>query len=269
MYRKFVAISLFFILALLMLTACQSEKIQTEAAASPTKEVLPTNTIAIPTNTTEPTATEILPTATATIEPSPTPEGQIFRDDFSGSLASAWTWKNEQKDKWTLTEDGFLQIVGQNNLLITSGSQNNLLCTALPEGDFAVSTYVLTSPNANFQQAALYIYEDGDNFVTINRGYCDLGGCETGGNGFYMDYKVNGVMGGYRIATDVTEIGLKLEKVGTILSGYYSTKPGEWTRLGRFADLFELKEVCLGAGNGADVNSDIVAQFDYFEITKP
>lgn len=268
MYRKTFMILVLFAIVILF-SGCKQAAQPTEIVTSEAQEVLPTNTQLLPSATPEPTATEVLPTATATIEPSPTPEGQIFRDDFSGSLSPEWSVKDELKDKWVITDDGFLQIIGENNLLITSGNQNNLFCVALPEGDFAASTYLSTSLNSNFQQAALYIYEDADNFVTINRGYCDLGGCETGGNGFYMDYKVNGVWGGYRVATSSDSVGLKLERVETVLAGYYSTVPGEWQRLGRFGDLFTLKEVCLGAGNGADVNSDIVAQFDYFEISKP
>jgi hypothetical protein len=268
MYKKLVLV-LVISTFVIFFSGCKPALVPTETAPNESQELMPTNTLELPTATLEPTATEMLPTPTATIEPSPTPEGQIFRDDFSGSLSPDWTIKNEQKGKWAITDEGFLQIVGQNDLLITAGNQNNLFCVSLPEGDFAAITYLTTSLNSNFQQAALYIYENSDNFVTINRGYCDLGGCETGGNGFYMDYKVNGNWGGYRVATSSDTVGLKLERVGTVLAGYYSNEPGEWQRLGRFGDLFELKEVCLGAGNGADVNSDIVAQFDYFEITKP
>lgn len=262
MNKKPIVFALLFLITVLFLSSCQAAVTPAVVEATATQDVQPTNT-----DTPEPTFTTIPLTATATLELSPTPEGQIFRDDFSGPLSSSLTWKNEQKDKWTLTDNGFLQIIGQNDVLITNGTQNNLLCAPLPEGDFAASTHVITSPNANFQQAAIFIYENGDNFVTINRGYCDLSGCKTGGNAFYMDYKVNGVWGTYNFPAQETDVYLKLERVGTVLSGYYATKPGEWNRLGRFGDLFELNEVCLGASNGADVNSDIVAQFDYLDIS--
>jgi hypothetical protein len=68
---SFLLISSFFF-------ACQAEEPIIEATAT-TK----------PTATEEPTVTPA-PTYTPTIEPTATPIGQVFRDDFTGSLQPGW-----------------------------------------------------------------------------------------------------------------------------------------------------------------------------------
>ncbi len=254
-------------ICLLMLSACNASKQAQspieESESQPVLEVQFTAT-AIP-----PTQTPLPPTATATETSQPTPEGQIFRDDFTEGISPLMTWKNEEKKRWEITEEGFLKIIGQKPILLTDSYQENLLCTQLPSGDFSVSTHVLAAPSKNFQQAAIYIYQDTGNYVAINRGYCDLSHCGTGGNGFYMEYKVNGVWNAYHTVASSDDIYLKLEKVGTVLSGYYAQTPGDWQRLGRFGDLFDLKEVCIGAGNGEANGTSLVAKFDYIDISQP
>jgi len=261
---------IFFVIIPALLVSCSENTTSVTNTVLPV-EVEPTQAIA-PTEqpTTQPTEQPtIQPTEQPTIQLSPTPEGQIFRDDFTTALGEGWTWENENKDNWSITSDGWLQIVGQNDLLISSGKQSNLLCRSIPEGDYEISTHIKTNPVANFQQSAIYLYQDPENFITINRGYCDLEFCFTGGNAYYMDYKVNGTTGTYRMATKDTDVYLKLEQSNGVLTGYYSNTPDEWTRLGRFGNYFTFTKVCIGAGNGADVNSNVVGLFDYFEISKP
>ncbi len=256
------------LLILLFIAGCSTAPQTAPTQTSETEMESATEIIATTSVPTEaPTAVQT--TEVPTVQPSPTPEGQIFRDDFSGSLADGWTWNDEVRDRWTITNDGWLQIVGEEDLILTYGRQSNLLCRDLPEGDYAISTHLVTKPNANWQQAAIFFLQDADNYVAINRGFCEF--CEpgTGGNGFYMDYKVNGVTGSYKMGTTDTDVYLKLEKKGDVISGYYSTDPSSWTRLGRFGNLFKFSKTCLGAGNGSPVDSDIVALYDYFEITEP
>jgi len=102
-----------------------------------------------------------------TVEPSPeltsTPEKQIFRDDFTGELQPGWTWESENPDRWTITDDGWLQIIGEDSSLLADEQQSNLLWMDLPGGDFVITVHMKAQPIVNFQQATLYIYEDPDN----------------------------------------------------------------------------------------------------------
>lgn len=246
-----------------ILSACQSAattSVSTATTAPTATSIPPTNT-PVPTNTLVPTPTET-PKPTTT----PLPEGVLFRDDFAGELQPGWEWENENADKWTFTDDGWLQIVGEHDNLLRENRQSNLLWYPLPEGDFVVTVHLNTKPFENFHQAAIYIYQDPDNYVTINRGYCDL--CPTGGNGFYMDYKISGQLGSYNIATKAEDVYLRLESKDNTISGYYATAPDEWKRLGRFGNFFQFTRVGIGVSNVRAAN-DVVGQFDYFEISLP
>lgn len=115
-----------------------------------------------------------MPTETPKPTNTPLPAGVLFRDDFNGELQPGWEWENENPDKWTFTDDGWLQIVGEFNSLISQNQQSNLLWYPLPEGDFVITVHLKTKPFENFHQAAIFIYEDPENYITLNRGYCDL-----------------------------------------------------------------------------------------------
>ncbi|MEA3420932.1 MAG: hypothetical protein U9Q97_04545 [Acidobacteriota bacterium] len=241
----------------------------------PTQEPtqLPTATEVPPTATSEPTATEVPPTntpePTSTLEPptlTPLPEGILFRDDFEGSLQPGWEWENENSNKWAITDDGWLQIIGEHDDLLMTNHQNNLLWYQLPEGDFVITVHLKTKPFENFQQATIYIYENPDNFIAINRGYCDV--CPTGGGGFYMEYKISGDANAYQKATNAEDVYLRLESKDSILSGYYATEPDQWERLGRFGNYFQFQKVGIGVTN-ARAENDVVGLFDFFEISVP
>ncbi len=227
---------------------------------------------AAPTATSAPVAASEPPTS-APLPPqppeptrTPLPEGVLFRDDFEGELQPGWEWQYENPAKWTFTDDGWLQIIGERNALLTENRQNNLLWYPLPAGDFVISVHLRTKPFANFHQAAIFIYEDPGNYITINRGYCDL--CSTGGNGFYMDYKIAREIGTYMAKADAEDVYLRLESKDNILSGYYAVEPGGWVRLGRFGNYFQFRRVGLGVSSVRALD-DVVGLFDYFEISLP
>jgi regulation of enolase protein 1 (concanavalin A-like superfamily) len=199
--------------------------------------------------------------------PTATPEGQFFRDDFTDSIQPGWEWENENPAKWTITSDGWLEIIGETESLLGDEWQSNLLWYQLPEGDFVITAHLKTKPFENFHQATVYIYEDPENYIAINRGYCDI--CElTKGNGIYMEYKIDSAWGGYQKATDAEDVYLRLESSNDMISGYYAFEEGQWERLGRFGNYFEFNKVGIGVSNVNSAN-DVVGMFDYFEITRP
>lgn len=250
-----------------ILAACSPAAPSKTEIASTEPVVAATATVAIPTNTLVPPTSTTVPTAT--IEPTATPEVMIFRDDFEGVLQPGWVVENGNPKKLVITDDGWLKIIGEDASLFSGGNQSNLLWRELPEGDFAIVVHLQTTPYANFQQAAIFIFEDYENYITINRGYCDL--CSTGGQGVYMDYKLAGQTGDYSVPFTADDLYLKLESKENVISGYYATSPDDWTRLGRFGNVFQFKKVGLGVSNcgseGAG-NSVITGQYDYFEIIK-
>jgi hypothetical protein len=208
------------------------------------------------------------PVPTDTQVPTITPENQVFRDDFTISLLPGWTWENENPERWTITPEGWLQILGEDTSLLAGQIQANTLWRELPEGDFVITVHLQANPIADFQQAAIYIYEDIDNYITINRGFC--GPC--GGSGVYMDYMINGQLGTYRVPLHATDLYLRLENKGSTITGSYASSPGQWARLGRFGNYFAFTRVGLGVSNvdsQSAVVADLLGLFDFFEITRP
>lgn len=256
---------------LMALSACQP-------AAAPAPTEAPTEAPTIPTNTLVPTpiptATEtpipptlpVIPTETVKASLTPLPEGILFRDDFEGELQPGWEWQYENPNKWTINEDGWLQIIGEGDTLLGDDRQNNLLWYPLPEGNFAITVHLKTKPFADFHQAAIFIYEDPDNYITINRGFCSP--CLPGGGAFFMDYKIAGQLGTYKMATSAEDVYLRLESKDNMISGYYAVEPDKWERLGRFGNFFQFKKVGIGVSN-VHASEDVVGLFDWFEISLP
>jgi len=234
-------------------------------------EQQPSPTAAIPTSTLQPMAT-FTPEPTSTIIPTQTPENQIFRDDFDGSLQPGWAWENENPDRWKITDDGWLQILAEDGYL-AAGTQSNLLFRDLPEGNFAVTVHLIAAPDSNFQQAAILLYEDIHSYVAINRGYCEP--CFPGkGNGIFVDYKVNDKTrwsSELNTQIDQTDVYLRLVSKDKIIYAYYALAPDEWQLITRLGEFFEFKKVGLGVSNidNGGIDSDLVGSYDYFEITRP
>jgi len=236
-------------------------------ASQPTEAV-----IQQPTVTPLPAPTDT-PVPTSTITPTPLPPGVLFRDDFTGGLLPAWVWENEKPDRWKVTADGWLQILGEDQSALGGQAQSNMLFRELPTGNFMVTVHLTAATDSNFQQAAVFLYEDVNNYVAINRGFCEP--CFPGkGNGIFMDYKIGGNaywLGGNKIQTDAVDVYLRLVSKDKIIYGYYAFSPDGWQLLTRVGDFFEFKRAGLGVTNSetGKSSSDLIGSFDYFEISMP
>ena len=214
-----------------------------------------------------PSPTPIPPTPSPTV--TNTPVGQIFRDDFSGFLQEGWTWTNEDPSRWIITEDGWLQITGQDASLQQSNGIN-LLCRPAPTGDYQVTTHVFTEPWADFMAAALILLQDADDYININRGFC--GPCLPGGGGVYMEYMMSGSLGVAKTAANDPDMYLRLVKEGSSVSAYYALDDGNWQFLGTVGNFLRSPRVCLAVFNNdytGSVNFDLTGKFDYVEISQP
>lgn len=240
---------------------------------APAESIPPTEEIAqpadsptpLPVNTSTPTTT---PTAIPTN--TPLPEGVLFRDDFNGAFQDGWAWDSEDPAKWAFVEDDgeqWLQIIG-------NPARSNVLMRDIPEGDFAIVARIKADPHLNFHQANIFVFQDLENYIVVNTGYCQP--CPVGGHGYFMETVVTGggTLNHYELprgADDLT-VYLKIEVVDDVISGYYATQPGEWNRIGRFGNFYDLKSIGLSATNSSPPGGtpeDIIARFDYFEVIVP
>jgi hypothetical protein len=257
------------VMILSLLAACGPSATPAQPAGQPT-EAAPV--ISQPTETPLPAPTDT-PVPTSTITSTPLPEGVLFRDDFTGRLLPGWVWKNEKPDRWKVTDDGWLQIMGEDASALGGQAQSNMLLRELPAGDFMVTAHLTAATDSNFQQAAIFLYEDVNNYVAINRGFCEP--CFPGkGNGVFMDYKIGGGYywsGSNKVQVDQMDVYLRLVSKEKIIYGYYAFSPDDWQLLNRLGDFFEFKYVGLGVTNAeaGNINSDLIGSYDYFEISIP
>jgi hypothetical protein len=275
------------LIALIILAACSTAETTAEQASSPEPthtaqaptQPPPTNTLALtpteeaPTETLAPTPTEIPPTPT----PTPLPEGIIFRDDFDGYFQPGWTWMNEEPDRWsfvTFDDSRWLLILGDKPGNFEE--QKNTLMRALPEGDFVITAHIIADPRQNFHQANIFIFEDPQNYIRLNFGFCQPCLPDSTGHGYFMETIIENNPFGDLIALprnpEEQDVYLRLVNFEGSITGYYATELDNWQKIGSFGNYFDFVSVGIGATNSVlpemEVN-DIEALFDYFEIAEP
>lgn len=222
--------------------------------------------------TPQPVPTAEPPTQTPLPEPTPLPEGVLFRDDFEGYLQPGWEWVNEDTERWE-----FMEFAGSQWLQLTGGEgRTNFLLRDAPQGSYVITAHVVADPAENFHQANIGVYEDFDNYIVVNIGFCDV--CVDGGEGFYMETFIdnNPFEDAYRIPRDpeMKDVYLRIVvEEGTSITGYYATPddPDNWVKLGAFGNYFDFNRVGIGASNvlgNRQVETDIVALYEWFEITE-
>ena len=162
------------------------------AACSP-----PTTPAPVPTTPVLPTKTII---STATLEPSPTPDPLIFKDDFEDSIDIEWQWVKENDKKWSLTTNpGWLEIFAGSDS-INAGNLDNMLTRQIPEGNFELETKMIFKPVTNYQFAGLLIFESAANYLQFGRAFCNnVQVCVK--DGLYMDLTMGGSFTGENFAT--------------------------------------------------------------------
>lgn len=231
--------------------------------ASPTPPATATHKPALPTPVRFATRTVVPPTATAPPISTPT-EIPVFWDDFSNDFLPGWSWIRENDALWSLTsEPGFLRIVLNN-----SRPPRNLLVREVTLDNFQISTHVLFEPTSNFQFAGLLVYQDDDTIVSLGRAYCDRQNVCVG-NGIYFDATQSGQYIEPNFGTDTQvkdEAYLRIDKVGSLLKGYYSEEGSYWMLIGEHeVSMFDPK-VGLITANSFVVG--MVAKFDYFTVVE-
>jgi purine nucleosidase/pyrimidine-specific ribonucleoside hydrolase len=206
--------------------------------------------------------------AAPAIVPNP-PAVPAFRDDFTGSLQPGWTWQNENPSRWSLSSDGWLEILGEDASVLSGAAQSNLLCRPASEGDVQISAHVSANPTADFQQATLFLYQDADNYIAINRGFC--GPCASAGSAVFMESKTAGALTTSFAKTADTDVFLRLEVSGQTVTGSYALDADAWQSLGSAGSSLTAPSICLGVSNAdkAGLSADLLGRFDYVEVAVP
>lgn len=192
----------------------------------------------------------------------------IWTDEFDGGLRPGWRWLWPDANHYNFSEQpGSLQILTQATSLYGTDLPTNLLLRPAPSGDFEIITSVSFDPGQNFQHAAILIFEDKDNFILLNRGFCDAGLCS--GSGVYLDVEQDGATNNLsNTAVSATTTYLALRRQGTSFTGFYSEDGDTWLEIGRFDGRISPGAVGLMASNSNPDTavSPIPADFHSFTI---
>jgi hypothetical protein len=255
----------------LLLPACEAAPEAASASSGSSTDIPIQAVLPVPTYTPIPEDTSMPSPIPPTIDPAslgliPVTGGMLFREDFTGMLRPGWLWENQNPGLLAFTEDGWLQVTGEYSSLWEDGYQSNLLWYPLPQGSFAVTVHTRARPTQNFQQAALFLYEDSGNYVSIERGYCDL--CPTIGSGVYMHSIIGGNRNNYDVKEAAEDVYLRLESTGSTMTGSYAVEPDKWTVLGRFGYSYPFRRVGIGVSN-VHASEPLTAYFDSFELFVP
>jgi hypothetical protein len=247
-------------------SACNAAPVEQAPSPEPELEEVAA-TVQSPPDTPVPTETS-LPTPTST----PMPAGLLFYDGFDGELSDEWMWQNEVPEKWSITDDGWLEIIAEDGAMLGDESiQTNVLLQKIPDAKrFEIKSHLIADTTSDFQQAAIFLIEDSDNFLVINRGHCSP--CPTQGDGIYTDYQYDGQNGSFKaVMTDSDEVYFRIEydRDSGYLTAFYAYEPEEWIQLRKIPIDLDYQMIGLGATN-IDVqlnkDDDLVAKYDYFEV---
>jgi polyvinyl alcohol dehydrogenase (cytochrome) len=183
-------------------------------------------------------------------------------DAFTGStLGTQWSWINHDGTYEQLTGTA-LAITAQGQYQIQS---KNFLTEPLPSGDFVVTTEVAFNPTSVREEAAMEVYQNGQNYVKI-----DLINSSTGVDKFEFKATVANVTQTITIADPFSltaPVYLQIVRVGGTYYGAVSSDGANWLSIGAFTPAITPTVVGIGAYN---VNTGPVqtADFYYCDLTQ-
>ena len=188
-----------------------------------------------------------------------------WRDDFAGTLDSAWHWVREDSSRWSLTDrSGHLRIVAQQGALTTSTAKN-LLLRDVPTGSFSVESKVEFDASQDFQAAGLVLYLDDSTYFSLLSEFA----AEGVGRGVYLDHVVSGETQSFDAKFSLgasSLVYLKLEVDGGLVRVYYSLDGRTWVHADTERLNWQPVSVGLIVMTRDEPTPSIPADFDYVVV---
>ncbi|HEY0826583.1 MAG TPA: DUF1349 domain-containing protein [Bacilli bacterium] len=186
-------------------------------------------------------------------------------DFFSSStLNNAWSWVRQDSTHWSLSAlSGYMRITTQTgDLHTTTNNAKNLLLQTAPGTDFKAYTTLTFDPTQDYHHAGIIVYQDDGNYIKLVK-------IHAGSKRIEIAKEINGSFTPTNVAAPTgTTVQLRLDRVGTTYTAYYSTDGTNWTQVGSFTSInFKAPKVGFLAINGSNIISEKTADFDHFTIT--
>ena len=192
----------------------------------------------------------------------------LFRDDFSGTISTTWAILNQDAAYYTPTAT-YLELRANSGDLWGSGNnyKNLFVITNPTTSDFQITARLnqFSLNNENWEQFALVVYDDDDNYVRGDYGSLGAGGTPQ----VQIGQETSQVFDSDEENMDfgANPFYLRLRKVGAHYAFYYSTDgtnflPGNFT-----FDYGDGTPARLGFVAMVDPSEDSIAQVDWFEVS--
>ena len=222
------------------------------------------------------------PTATAVAVPVTTPAGSITTWNFDGPNDRNWYAEGGADATVSVeTRPGYLRFTASSGHDLFPGTNFDApTLFRVVRGDFTAEARLEFAPTEDYQGAGLYIWQDNDNFVRLERCFGGLGGVESG----ICLLKVAGgepesIAGAPQIPTTAEQVDLRLQRVGQRVTAWWrdaaTGSSGAWqvagsTEIELPGGPQPLAEQALRAGMLLCVErgaSEISADFDTFRLS--
>jgi hypothetical protein len=198
-----------------------------------------------------------------------TQEKVVFEEKFAGKLSDGWTWLREDAAGWKL-EGGALKIRTQpGKIWYKTKTAKNVLMRRLPEKGSAEAPVALemtvdSSPEANSEQAGLYLWFDDGNFVKIIREHLK------GKTNVIMVRELKNIPEPQQPKEEAaTPVRLRLVWSGAKVSGAYKTT-GDWVPVGEVdCPVPDGSASVALAAHGGTPDAERWAKLSEFRIVKP
>jgi beta-xylosidase len=209
-------------------------------------------------------------TLAPTETPQPIPSGAkpmrtAVSDEFESDTLDRtyWTIYEEDEKNWRLEKGSVVLTATHGDFFREENDAKNLFLQYAPEGDFDIEARIHFTPVDMYDQAALVVWQDADNYVKTvmldSSGLRLEAGIELLGK--YDVYLVDSHVG--------TSFNLKIEKRGDEYTCFGSPDGSEWRQIGLpLSAEFTTPMVGFGAFLPAAEEGRNDARFEYFRVTR-
>ena len=178
----------------------------------------------------------------------------------------AWTVQNEDSANWSYVQGEGLKIKSQRDGLYAGGnSVKNVFLTPV-SGDFVAQTKITLDTNTltNWQQFALLVCDDQDNYIKMKYGFDNGYGLQ-----LLAEQNANpGVSHGAGLDAGTGPVWLQIKKVGNTFTGYWSTDGLTFNKLGDTITLqnFDPDYIGLAAFNDGGTDEQVEFTVEYVDV---
>jgi len=202
---------------------------------------------------------------------------QAFSDDFTSSYDKRWQWMPEGNATIQVINGALAITTPAGHDLYVGNTSAPKLLQPLPE-KMMVETSLKFAPMHTYQGAGLLIWQDGKNFIRLERGYGDVGAIifEQEINGVHQ--KITSPFSGdaKQITTTTDRVMLRLQRDGNRVNAWWQDAAAKtsWQVVGSTTSTFSVNaQIGLAVvnepqGPGADpARAAVTAYFDYVHVT--